>query len=107
VSGPMCFEPKWDGYRLIAFREGDRTILWSRPGKDLTRCSVGVKSRRADVWPGESAVISARQVSLSCLSMSTSFRTTRTPQHHASARHATIFEPSRNYVRGLAILVAR
>ena len=51
LFGEMCFEPKWDGYRLIAFRERDRTSLWSRQGKDLTRFSVGVKRRRADVWP--------------------------------------------------------
>lgn len=65
LTGEMCF--KWGGYRLIVFREGDRTSLWSRQGKDLTRYSVGVKRRRADVWTGESAVISARQVSLACM----------------------------------------
>lgn len=40
LSGEMCFEPKWDGYRLIALREGDGTSLWSRQGKNLTRYSV-------------------------------------------------------------------
>src|SRR4029453_6147573 len=67
VPGVMCFEPKWDGYRLLIFRGDTRTGLWSRRGKDLTRYSVGVKRRRADLWPSESAVISARQVSLTCL----------------------------------------
>ena len=32
----MCFEPKWDGYRLCVFR-GNRTSLWSRQGRELTR----------------------------------------------------------------------
>jgi ATP-dependent DNA ligase len=36
LPGTMCFEPKWDGYRLSVFRD-DRTSLWSRQGKDLTR----------------------------------------------------------------------
>jgi ATP-dependent DNA ligase len=78
-TGNLTYEPKWDGYRAIGVRNDNGATLWSRQGKDLTRYSVGVNRRRADVWPGESAVISARQVSLTCLSMSTSFRTTRTP----------------------------
>lgn len=79
LPGQMVFEPKFDGYRVLIFREEEgRTRLWSRQGKDLTRYSVGVKRRRADLWPGESGVVSARQVSLTCLSMSTSFRATRT-----------------------------
>jgi ATP-dependent DNA ligase len=31
------FEPKWDGFRCLALREGDRTDLWSRSGKPLGR----------------------------------------------------------------------
>jgi len=31
------FEPKWDGFRAIAVRDGDRTALWSKSGKPLGR----------------------------------------------------------------------
>jgi hypothetical protein len=79
LPGTLAFEAKWDGYRCIAIRDNNGASLWSRQGKDLTRYSVGVKRRRADVWPSDGAVVSARQGSLTCLSMSTSFRTARTP----------------------------
>ncbi|UIJ45661.1 ATP-dependent DNA ligase [Sphingomonas cannabina] len=31
------FEPKWDGFRCIALRDGDRVELWSKAGKPLGR----------------------------------------------------------------------
>ncbi|WP_348994485.1 hypothetical protein [Pseudarthrobacter sp. AL20] len=89
LPGGVYCEPKWDGFRATAFIEADGVTLWSRQGKELTRVSVGVKRLRDDLWPGESAVIDARQVSLTCLSMSTSFRTTRT----ASCRGRTTGAP--------------
>jgi ATP-dependent DNA ligase len=48
LPGQMLFEPKFDGYRVLIFRDRDRASLWSRQGKDLTRYSVGVKRRCAD-----------------------------------------------------------
>ena len=33
----MTYEPKWDGYRCIVFRDGDEVELASRGGKTLTR----------------------------------------------------------------------
>jgi ATP-dependent DNA ligase len=33
----MYFEPKWDGFRCIAFRDGDEVVLGSRGGKPLDR----------------------------------------------------------------------
>jgi len=33
----LVFEPKWDGYRCIVFRDGDAVELQSRSGKLLTR----------------------------------------------------------------------
>ncbi|HEX2298414.1 MAG TPA: ATP-dependent DNA ligase [Pseudonocardiaceae bacterium] len=33
----MVFEPKWDGYRCLVFRDGDEVVLQSRSGKPLTR----------------------------------------------------------------------
>lgn len=31
------FEPKWDGFRCIAVRDGDQVELWSKSGKPLAR----------------------------------------------------------------------
>ncbi|MEJ2853011.1 MULTISPECIES: ATP-dependent DNA ligase [unclassified Saccharothrix] len=31
------FEPKWDGYRCLVFRDGDEVVLQSRSGKPLNR----------------------------------------------------------------------
>ena len=37
VGAGMTYEPKWDGYRCIVFRDGDEVELASRGGKTLTR----------------------------------------------------------------------
>lgn len=36
-EGDMVFEPKWDGFRCIVFRDGDEVELASRNAKPLTR----------------------------------------------------------------------
>ncbi len=36
-SGVWSFEPKWDGFRALVFRDGDEVVLRSRSGKDLGR----------------------------------------------------------------------
>ena len=36
-EGEMSFEPKWDGFRSIIFRDGDDVEIGSRNGKPLTR----------------------------------------------------------------------
>ena len=38
-NGPdeWSYEPKWDGFRAIVFRDGDEVVLGSRGGKDLVR----------------------------------------------------------------------
>ncbi|MDV6260317.1 ATP-dependent DNA ligase [Rhodococcoides yunnanense] len=38
-DGPAVwsYEPKWDGFRAIVFRDGDEVVLGSRGGKDLAR----------------------------------------------------------------------
>jgi ATP-dependent DNA ligase len=36
-EGGLTFEPKWDGFRCIAFRDGDEIVLASRNTKELTR----------------------------------------------------------------------
>jgi ATP-dependent DNA ligase len=37
VAPGMTYEPKWDGFRCIVFRDGDEVELASRGGKTLTR----------------------------------------------------------------------
>ncbi len=37
-SGPEWqYEPKWDGFRCLVFRDGDRVELQSKSGQLLTR----------------------------------------------------------------------
>jgi ATP-dependent DNA ligase len=36
-DGGLTFEPKWDGFRCIVFRDGDEVVLASRNTKELTR----------------------------------------------------------------------
>ena len=38
VDGGLSYEPKWDGFRMIVFRDGDDITLQSRNGEDLTYC---------------------------------------------------------------------
>src|SRR5512146_2239498 len=33
----LVFEPKWDGFRCIVFRDGDEVVLGSRNERPLTR----------------------------------------------------------------------
>ena len=37
VDGGLSYEPKWDGFRCIVFRDGDEVELASRSTKPLTR----------------------------------------------------------------------
>ena len=36
-DGELVFEPKWDGFRCIVFRDGDEVVLGSRNDRPLTR----------------------------------------------------------------------
>ena len=36
-AGGLVYEPKWDGFRCIAFRDGDEVALWSRTDRPLDR----------------------------------------------------------------------
>src|SRR5262245_44996353 len=35
--GAWSYEPKWDGFRALVFRDGDKVVLLSRSRKDLGR----------------------------------------------------------------------
>jgi ATP-dependent DNA ligase len=37
IAESMTYEPKWDGFRCIIFRDGDKVELASRGGKTMTR----------------------------------------------------------------------
>jgi ATP-dependent DNA ligase len=37
-EGALSFEPKWDGFRSIIFRDGDEVEIGSRNDKPMTRC---------------------------------------------------------------------
>lgn len=37
VPGGLVYEPKWDGFRCVVFRDGDDVVLGSRNEKPLTR----------------------------------------------------------------------
>ena len=37
AEGELLFEPKWDGFRVLVFRDGDELLLQSREGKPLDR----------------------------------------------------------------------
>src|SRR3954447_17985622 len=36
-SGERIFEPKWDGFRALVFRDGDEILIQSRDEKPLNR----------------------------------------------------------------------
>ena len=36
-AGVWSYEPKWDGFRALVFRDGDKVVMQSRNGKELGR----------------------------------------------------------------------
>ena len=50
--GVWSYEPKWDGFRALVFRDGDEVVLQSRNGKDLGRYFPElVDALRAEIAP--------------------------------------------------------
>src|SRR5438105_1344159 len=37
LSGDWLYEPKWDGFRVLVFRDGDEVLIQSRDEKSLNR----------------------------------------------------------------------
>ena len=37
VAGEWIFEPKWDGFRTLVFRDAEEILIQSRDGKPLNR----------------------------------------------------------------------
>jgi ATP-dependent DNA ligase len=50
--GTWSYEPKWDGFRALVFRDGDEVVLLSRSGKELGRYFPELlESVRAELAP--------------------------------------------------------
>jgi ATP-dependent DNA ligase len=56
VADGMSYEPKWDGFRCIVFRDGDDVELASRGGKTLTRYFPEVVEQARAQLPPRSVV---------------------------------------------------
>ena len=56
VADGMTYEPKWDGFRCIIFRDGDEVELASRGGKTLTRYFPEIVAQALDQLPERCAV---------------------------------------------------
>jgi ATP-dependent DNA ligase len=50
-SGDYLYEPKWDGFRCLVFRDGERIELGSRGGKWLTRYFPELVASLAEALP--------------------------------------------------------
>ncbi len=57
IGDPWTYEVKWDGYRLLAVKDGDRVRLVSRNQKDLTRDYPGVVAAVASLPAKKGRVI--------------------------------------------------
>ena len=52
-SGPQWeYEPKWDGFRCLAFRSGNEVALQSKAGQPLTRYFPEIEAALREVVPG-------------------------------------------------------
>lgn len=62
VGEEWVYEPKWDGFRCVLFRDGDQVYLQSRAQKDLTPGfpeivkAAGALKSRCFVLDGELAI---------------------------------------------------
>jgi len=69
----LAFEPKWDGFRMLAFRSGERILLQGRSGDDLSYAFPEVTSALQGVLPdrvvldGEAIVIQDDTVDFTAL----------------------------------------
>ncbi|APU16752.1 MULTISPECIES: ATP-dependent DNA ligase [Actinoalloteichus] len=52
-AGDWLFEPKWDGFRCLVFREADEILLQSRTGRSLNRYFPEVMRRLVEILPEE------------------------------------------------------
>ncbi|MEU6645468.1 ATP-dependent DNA ligase [Saccharomonospora sp. NPDC046836] len=64
-SGELLFEPKWDGFRCLVFRDGDELTLQSRSLKPLNRYFPEVLAELAETLPERVALDGELVVGLS------------------------------------------
>src|SRR3954469_16987146 len=62
IAGGVLYEPKWDGFRCIVFRDGDDVELGSRNERPLTRYFPEIVQPLRDALP-EQAVVDGELVS--------------------------------------------
>ena len=63
TGGGWLYEPKWDGFRCIVFRDGDDLELGSRNEKPLMRYFPELAERAARAAPGRASCSTARSSS--------------------------------------------
>ena len=56
VGDGWCYEPKWDGFRCIVFRDGDDVELGSRNERPLTRYFPEILQPLRDALPDRAVV---------------------------------------------------
>lgn len=56
TGGPWIFEPKWDGFRCIVFRDGDHLEMSSRRSKPFDRYFPELRAPLLDALPQRSVV---------------------------------------------------
>lgn len=55
-DGDFLYEPKWDGFRCLVFRDGDELLLQSRNGKPLDRYFPELQAPLRDLLPARCVV---------------------------------------------------
>ena len=77
------YEPKWDGFRCLFFRDGGKVYLQSKSGQSLTR-----------YFPELVAAVASLKAKRSCWMAKLSYRTERHFRSTTSSAHSPSEKPS-------------
>ena len=93
------FEIKYDGYRIIAAREGGEAVLWSRNGNDLTATFPEI-ARAVRGLPCDHVIVDGEVVVHDAAGLPSFARLQRRGrlQNHADIQRASVELPARMYV---------